>query len=115
KSASRTQTGFAASGAALGELNTTQLESWQRRIELVAEDGRRHQMRLFTDRDKEELAAEAPGDVAEVVLSSLVVRRRRQFGAAAFAWNASPNPVAAGLATCGDFPRMILYALHHEI
>ena len=38
-------------------------------------------MLLFTDRHKEEVAAEAPGDVAEVVLSSLVVRRPRQFGA----------------------------------
>src|SRR5580704_8557230 len=26
----------------LGELNTTQLESWQRSIEVVEEDGRRH-------------------------------------------------------------------------
>ena len=33
----------------LGELNTTQLERWQRRIEVVEENGRRHQMRLFTD------------------------------------------------------------------
>jgi len=65
----------------LGELNTTQLESWQRTIEVVEEDGRRHQMRLFTDRHKEVVAAVAPGDVAEVVLSSLVVRRPRQFGA----------------------------------
>jgi hypothetical protein len=42
-------------------------------------------MRLFTDRHKEVVAAAAPGDaardVAEVVLSSLVVRRPRQFGA----------------------------------
>jgi hypothetical protein len=37
----------------LGELNTTQLESWQRTIEMVEEDGRRHQMRLFTDWHKE--------------------------------------------------------------
>jgi transposase len=64
----------------LGELNTTQLERWQRTIEVVEEDGRRHQMRLFTDRHAERRAA-APEDVAEVVLSSLVVRRPRQFGA----------------------------------
>ena len=38
-------------------------------------------MRLFTDRHKEVVAAAVPGDVAEVVLSSLVVRRPRQFGA----------------------------------
>ena len=34
----------------LGELNTTQLERWQRTIEVIEEDGRRHPMRLFTDR-----------------------------------------------------------------
>jgi hypothetical protein len=56
-------------------LNTTQLGSW------VKEDGRRRQMRLFTDRRKEVAAAAGPGDVAEVILSSLVVRRPRQFGA----------------------------------
>ena len=65
----------------LGELNTTQLERWQRTIEVVEEDGRRHQMRLFTDRHRESAAARAPEEVAEVVLSSLVVRRPRQFGA----------------------------------
>jgi transposase len=65
----------------LGELNTTQLERWQRTIEVVEEDGRRHQMRLFSDRDRELRAAAAPEEVAEVSLSSLVVRRPRQFGA----------------------------------
>jgi hypothetical protein len=65
----------------LGELNTTQLERWQRTIEVIEEDGRRHQMRLFTDRHREPVAAAAPEDVAEVLLSSLVVRRARQFGA----------------------------------
>jgi transposase len=65
----------------LGELNTTQLERWQRTIEVVEEDGGRHQMRLFTDRQSEPAAAAAPEDVAEVLLSSLVVRRPRQFGA----------------------------------
>jgi hypothetical protein len=65
----------------LGELNTTQLERWQRTIEVVEEDGRRHQMRLFTNRHTEGKAAAAPEDVAEVLLSSLVVRRPRQFGA----------------------------------
>ena len=43
----------------LGELNTTQLERWQRTIEVVEEDGRRHQMRLFTDRHGERRAAAA--------------------------------------------------------
>jgi transposase len=65
----------------LGELDTTQLERWQRTIEVVEEDGRRHQMRLFSDRDRELRAAAAPEEVAEVSLSSLVVRRPRQFGA----------------------------------
>jgi hypothetical protein len=65
----------------LGELNTTQLERWQRTIEVVEEDGRRHQMRLFTDRHTEQKEAASPEDVAEVLLSSLVVRRPRQFGA----------------------------------
>ena len=62
----------------LGELNTTQIERWQRTIEAVQEDGRRRQMRLFTDREGQvPVAAE---DVAEVILSSLVVRRPRRFG-----------------------------------
>ena len=65
----------------LGELNTTQLERWQRTIEVAEEDGRPHQMRLFTDRHGEPRAAGASEDVAEVLLSSLVVRRPRQFGA----------------------------------
>lgn len=62
----------------LGELNTTQVERWQRTIEAVHEDGQRQQMRLFSDREGQvPVAAE---DVAEVVLSSLVVRRPRRFG-----------------------------------
>ena len=35
----------------LGELNTTQLDSWQRTIEVLQEDGQRKQVRLFTDRE----------------------------------------------------------------
>lgn len=62
----------------LGELNTTQIERWQRTIEAVHEDGQRQQLRLFTDREGQvPVAAE---DVAEVILSSLVVRRPRRFG-----------------------------------
>jgi len=62
----------------LGELNTTQVERWQRTIEAVQEDGQRRQLRLFTDREgRVPVAAE---DVAEVILSSLVVRRPRRFG-----------------------------------
>jgi transposase len=61
----------------LGELNTTQVDRWERTIETVQEDGRRQQLRLFTDREGRAPAAE---DVAEVILSSLVVRRPRRFG-----------------------------------
>ena len=62
----------------LGELNTTQVERWQRTIEAVHEDGQRRQLRLFTDREGQ--APVAAEDVAEVMLSSLVVRRPRRFG-----------------------------------
>jgi hypothetical protein len=62
----------------LGELNTTQVEQWQRTIEAIQEDGQRRQMRRVTDRKGQvPVAAE---DVAEVVLSSLVERRPRRFG-----------------------------------
>ena len=66
-----------------GELNTTQLERWRRTIEMVEERRRAvHQMRLFTDRHGQSVTtAVPPEDVAEVLLSSLVVRRPRQFGA----------------------------------
>ena len=61
----------------LGELNTTQVEKWQRTVEVIAEDGRRNQLRLFSDRE-----AQAPdeADVAEVHLSSLEVHQPRRFG-----------------------------------
>lgn len=61
----------------LGELNTTQADRWQRTIDVVHEDGQRQQLRLFTDREGQAPAAD---DVAEVILSSLVVRRPRRFG-----------------------------------
>ena len=35
----------------LGELNTTQLDRWQRAIEVVCESGERKQMRLLSDRE----------------------------------------------------------------
>jgi transposase len=63
----------------LGELNTTQLERWQRSIEVVQHEGERRQYRLFTDREGA-APPDAP-DVCEVVLSSLSVRHPRQFGA----------------------------------
>jgi transposase len=63
----------------LGELNTTQMERWQRSIEVVEQEGQSRQCRLFTDR--EGAAPEDAADVCEVVLSSLAVGRPRQFGA----------------------------------
>jgi len=63
----------------LGELNTTQIERWQRSIEVIEQEGETRQCRLFTDREGA-APAEAP-DVCEVVLSSLSVRRPREFGA----------------------------------
>ena len=35
----------------LGELNTTQIDRWQRSIEVIEEDGRARQRRLFSDRE----------------------------------------------------------------
>lgn len=61
----------------LGELNTTQLEGWQRTIEVLHEDGQCHQRRLFTDR---EAAAPNQPDVIEVKLSSFAVKGPRRFG-----------------------------------
>jgi len=63
----------------LGELNTTQTEQWQRSIEVIEAEGQSRQHRLFTDRE-----GRAPADAAdacEVILSSLSVRRPREFGA----------------------------------
>lgn len=62
----------------LGELNTTQVEQWQRSIEVVEESGNARQMRLFTDREGKVPPAE---DACEVLLSSLRVCKPRQFGA----------------------------------
>ena len=53
------------------------MEGWQKTIEVVEEDGRANQMRLFTDREG---GVPESGDVAEVVLSSLAVCKPRQFG-----------------------------------
>ena len=74
----------------LGELNTTQLERWQRSIEVIQQEGERRQCRLFTDRDGA-APADAP-DVCEVILASLSVRHPRQFGAC---WASQPA-VAGG-------------------
>ncbi len=53
------------------------MDRWERTIETVHEDGQRQQLRLFTDREGQAPAAD---DVAEVILSSLVVRRPCRFG-----------------------------------
>jgi len=60
----------------LGELNTNQIERWQRSIEVVEQQGQRRQYRLFTDR--EGAAPADASDVCEVILSRLSVRRPRQ-------------------------------------
>lgn len=64
----------------LGELNTTQVESWQRTLEIIDGDdsGRRLQRRLFADR--EGAAPPEADDVIEIRLSSLRVREPRRFG-----------------------------------
>jgi transposase len=62
----------------LGELNTNQVEQWQRSIEVLEENGQARQRRLFTDREGQAPPAE---DVCEVLLSTLRVRLPRQFGA----------------------------------
>jgi hypothetical protein len=61
----------------LGELNTPQLDSWQHSIDVLHEDGQRHQLRLFTDRDQP--APDDP-DVVEVKLSSCAVKSPRRCG-----------------------------------
>ncbi len=64
----------------LGELNITQLERWQRSIEVIEEDGESCQMLLFTDREKQAPRTE-DRYTAEVILSSMELRRARSFGA----------------------------------
>jgi transposase len=61
----------------LGELNTTQHDSWQHTLDVLHEDGSRHQRRLFTDREG---AAPVGDDVVEVRLSTFAVRQPRRFG-----------------------------------
>jgi DNA-binding SARP family transcriptional activator len=65
----------------LGELNTTQLERWQRTIEVVEEDGRRPpNAALYRPARQSVTTAAPPEDVAEVLLSSLVVGDRGSSG-----------------------------------
>jgi hypothetical protein len=61
----------------LGELNTTQLDGWQRSIEIIHEDGQRFQRRLFSDAEQR---APVDADVVEVKLSSLRLKQPRRFG-----------------------------------
>jgi transposase len=63
----------------LGELNTTQIEKWQRSIEVIEESGESAQLRLFTDRESQAPRTEDAYN-AEVLLSTLQVRRARSFG-----------------------------------
>jgi hypothetical protein len=62
----------------LGELNTTQHDSWQHTLDVLDEDGSRHQRRLFIDREGAAPATEE--DVVEVKLSSFAVKQPRRFG-----------------------------------
>ena len=73
------KTRVSAARAVLGELNTAQVEAWQRTVEVVTERGERRQMRLFAT--EQGLVAANEDDVAHVMLSSLCVRRPREFGA----------------------------------
>jgi len=61
----------------LGELNTTQFDSWQHSIDVLHEDGQRRQLRLFIDRKQS--TPNDPG-VVEVKLSSFAVQSPRRFG-----------------------------------
>jgi hypothetical protein len=63
----------------LGELNTTQIDSWQHSIDVLHEDGQRRQLRLFTDRDQ---SAPNDPDVVEVKLSSFAVKSPRRLSLA---------------------------------
>src|SRR5688572_7269586 len=63
----------------LGELNTTQVDSWQRTLEVInEEDGSRLQRRLFSDREGND--SKNAEDAIEVRLSTLQVRQPRRFG-----------------------------------
>lgn len=55
-----------------GELNTRQHDSWQHTLEVLREDGSRHQRRLFADHEA--------GDVVEVKLATFAVKQPRRFG-----------------------------------
>ena len=73
------ESGWCSDGCSIfGELNTTQIDRWQRSIEVIEEDGRACQRRLFSDRGGQ--APQQEEDVCEVVLSSLLVRRPRILG-----------------------------------
>ena len=62
----------------LGELSSARIDSWQRTIETLHEDGSRRQQRFTTDRDRQSACADP--DVVEVKLSSFTVKTPRRFG-----------------------------------
>ena len=62
----------------LGELNTRQHDSWEHTLDVLHEDGSRHQRRIFTD--EEGTAPHAANDVVEVKLSTFAVKQPRRFG-----------------------------------
>ena len=59
----------------LGELQSTQVEQWERTIGVLTESGEERQMQLWAGRP-----ARAQEDCVEVLLSTLRVRRPRRFG-----------------------------------
>jgi transposase len=62
----------------LGELNTRQHDSWQHTLDVLHEDGSRHQRRIFTD--QEGAAPAGDDDIVEVKLSTFAVKQPRRFG-----------------------------------
>ena len=62
----------------LGELNTTQQDSWQWTIDIVHNDGQRRQLRLFTDLDGPVPKA---GDVVQVKSFSMRSRDGSEWSA----------------------------------
>ena len=61
----------------LGELNTAQVDRWERSCEVVTERGEPRQLRLFANQAPSEANDD---DVAEVLLSTLELRNSREFG-----------------------------------
>ncbi len=62
----------------LGELSSAQLDSWERTIETLHEDGSRRQLRFVTDADQDN--ARTGEDVVEVKLGTMTLRHPRRWG-----------------------------------